>query len=368
MNSAGTRRRLSKEEHKDTLSQLATEIDKVVCQIGLDFGLKMIEELGKDGFAKLSKELSEMGKEDKDAQLYRTTDGKYKDVSADASYRQSGEKFAADVKASYPPNKQQQPVKTLLELLVCATADEASFKANVHQLGEASGAEVLLSDIKGSSLKGILRLMEKGILKALQNKLKTVDFSDIRDVLRAMLVCGNKDTDFDEDTAIAVKAQDAVYRCETLSARRSKCRLVGESKTEWRDELVNLEHTTGKHSLLVEVQIVRSKMLLQRASMGGHDGYDVSRGLRGLYEVCLANGYVDASDRKLSKEEQKKIDAIISKRDAMFEMFNLQIQAIRDGGGDVGSSAQAPTPSPSSSIPYLDDDDDSSDDSGDFEF
>lgn len=340
MNSAGTRHRLSKEEHKDTLSQLTTEIDKVVCQIGLDFGQKMIEEFGKDGFTKLSKELREMDSGSEDVQLYRSTDSKYKDASKDAAYRQSGENFAADVKSSYPPNEQQQPVKTLLELLVCATADEASFKANVHQLGEASGAEVLLSDIKGSSLKGILRLMEKGILKALQNKLKTVDFSDIRDVLRAMLVCGSKDTDFDEDTAIAVKAQDAVYRCETLSARRSKCRLVGESKTEWRDELVNLEHTTGKHSLLVEVQIVRSKMLLQRASMGGHDGYDVSRGLRGLYDVCLANGYVDVSDRKLSKEEQKRYDGLVARRDAMIEKinssFNLQLQAIRDGGGDVG--------------------------------
>eukprot|EP00729_Bicosta_minor_P012035 gene12035-2454_t len=172
-------------------------------------------------------------------------------------------------------------------------------------------------------------------------------------------------------TAIAVKARDAVYRCETLSARRSKCRLVGESKTEWRDELVNLEHTAGNHSLLVEIQIVRSKMLLQRASMGGHDGYDVSRGLRGLYEVCLANGYVDASDRKLSKEEQKKIDELVAKLDvhiSIVEKIKLQIQAIKDGGGDVVSSSQAPTPSPSSSIPYLDDDDDSSDDSGDFEF
>lgn len=341
----GSRHRLSREEHKDTLSQLATEFDEVVSQIGLDFGLKMVEDLGEDGFAQLSKELRELDKEDKDVQLYHTTDGKYKDVSEDAAYRQSGEEFAAALKESHPPHEQRQPAKTLLELLVFSTADEASFKANVKQLGETSGATVLFSDIKGSTLKGILRLMEKGILKAIKNKLKTVDFSDIRDVLRAMLVCGDDDTDFDEDTAIALKAQDAVYRCETLSARLSKCRVSGESKTGWRDELVNLEHMTGQYNLIVEVQIVRFRMLVQRASIGGHDGYNVSRGLRGLYEVCLERGYVDASNRKLSKEEQKRYDELLAKRDAidlqrdaMIEKIDLQIQAIKDGGGGGGKS------------------------------
>lgn len=78
-------------------------------------------------------------------------------------------------------------------------------------------------------------------------------------------------------------------------------------------------------------------MLIQRGAMGGHDGYDVSRGLRGLYEVCLANGYVDASDRKLSKGEQKKIDELVAKRDAMNGKIDLQIQAIKDGKSDSKS-------------------------------
>jgi len=345
--------KLSLEEHADTLTTLTTELDMIVNQIGLDFAKRMIKDLGQDGFDQLSEQLLEMDTGDKDVQLYRTTDSKYKDVSEDVTYRQGGEKFAADVNASHPPAEQRQPAKTLLELLVFATADEASFKKNVKQLGETSGAEVLLSDIKGSSLKGILRLMEKGILKAIKKQLKTVDYSDIRDVLRAMLVCGNKDTGFEEDTAIAVKAQAAVYQCDTLSARRSKCRLVGESTSEWRDELVNLKHTTGNHNLLVEIQIVRSKMLLQRESMGGHDGYDESRGLRGLYEACLDNGYLNrapassstGSGRQLSKKEQKKVDELIAKRDALaismekiatnMKKIDLQIQAIRDGDGEV---------------------------------
>ena len=75
--------------------------------------------------------------------------------------------------------------------------------------------------------------------------------------------------------------------------------------------------------------------------MGGHDGYDVSRGLRGLYEACLDNGYVNhatassstGSGRQLSKKEQKKVDELIAKREALVISINLQIQAIRDGDG-----------------------------------
>jgi hypothetical protein len=174
--------------------------------------------------------------------------------------------------------------------LVHATADEFKFKTQVEALGEVSGASVVLATIKGSSLKGILRLMEKAIIKAICQGRAEVDFSDIRDVLRAMLVCGAKHTTFEADTTIAVRAQAAVYGGTALPPRRSKCRLVGKSDTEWRDELINVEVTTGKHKLLGEIQIVRSKMLLQRESMGGHDGYDESRGLRGLLDACVASG------------------------------------------------------------------------------
>ena len=50
-----------------------------------------------------------------------------------------------------------------------------------------------------------------------------------------------------------------------------------------------------------------------------------------------SNGYVDASDRKLSKDEQKKIDELVAKRDAMNGKIDLQIQAIKDGKSDSKS-------------------------------
>jgi hypothetical protein len=290
---ADARNLLSRNEHKKSLAQLV-EFDRTVCHIGLETAKKYIETLGKAGAIELRKQVKQLDAGSKDAELYRTTDGKYRDAIGDEALRRRGVERAAAVKVSFPDD-QRQPVKTLLELLVFATADEFEFKTQVKALGAASGANVVLATIKGSSLKGIIRLMEKGIIKAIVQGWKDeVDFSDIRDVLRAMLVCGSNDssvrTSFEEDTAVASKVQDAVYGGKELPPRRSKCRLVGKSATEWRDELINVEITTGKHKLLGEIQIVRSKMLLQRESMGGHDGYDESRGLRGLLDACAASG------------------------------------------------------------------------------
>lgn len=318
-------RQLSADRNAEVLAQLAVELDAVVNQIGLDYGGKLVKALGKNGTAKLQQRLAQLDSGSNDAVLYRGVTSKYRAVAGNASYEQQGEERAAAVKAAYP-GPQRQPTKSLLRLLVYATADEEQFKAEVQKLSKSCGAKVKLATIKGSSLKGILRLMEKGILKAIINGWDAVDFSDIRDVLRAMLVCGNNGTSFADDTAIAVKAQAAVYGSEVLSARRSKFRLGGDSVTEWRDELVNPLLTSGKHRLLAEIQIVRSRMLIQRESMGGHDGYDESRGLRGLYDACVASGLGASS----SGDADKKLGALIAKRDAHVaaaKKLTLQIEA-----------------------------------------
>jgi hypothetical protein len=329
---------LSADDHKETLAQLA-EFDWGVSKIGLDCAKKYIQTLGKDGVAEVRNRLEELDAGSDDAALYKSTNHKYDGAAGDAEYRQGGVDRAAALKEDFP-GSQRQPYKTLLELLVFATADEAHFKMQVKFLGLACGSEVLLATIKGSSLKGILRLMEKAIIKAIVNDWDEVNFSDIRDVLRSMLVCGTSDTSFEDDTVVAVKAQETVYGGEALSPRRSKCRLRGKSITEWRDELINVEVTTGKYMLLGEIQIVRFKMLMQRETMGGHDGYDESRGLRGLLDATEKIFLSDEGDpqAKLSKKDLEKVRKLVARRDAAIkksakskakaEALNLKIQTI----------------------------------------
>jgi hypothetical protein len=98
---ADARDRLSLDEHKEAFAQLVG-FDRAVCRIGLDAAKKYIETLGKAGAAELRKRLTEFDVGSKDAELYRTTDGKYRDVEGDEALRQSGVKLAASVKAAFP--------------------------------------------------------------------------------------------------------------------------------------------------------------------------------------------------------------------------------------------------------------------------
>jgi hypothetical protein len=287
---------------KDTLRSLADRFDAEVSRILLRFTKRYIAKLGPSGAEAIRARLRILDDSSEDTKLYNATDNKYKKEKGDAAYRKSGESRAAAVKKAFP-GAQHQPCSTILEMMLYSSEDEQTFKAAVMKLGELTGAEVKLSDRKGTSLKGFLRLYEKALLKAVILGLDDVDFSMIYDVLRAMLVA--------PDTGVASKCQTAVYEGTELSPCRSKCRLVGESVTGWRDELINVKHVTGKYGLIGEIQIVRSKMLVQRETMGGHDGYDESRSLRGLLDACVASGH---SAKELTKKEEKALAKALAKR------------------------------------------------------
>eukprot|EP00729_Bicosta_minor_P001817 gene1817-14258_t len=293
-------------EMQDTVKTLASRFDAVIADINLRAAYKYVDKLGVSGAQAIHAQLQAWDDSSDDTKLYNATTSKLAKEKGNAAYLKGGEKFAAAVKKAHP-GVQHQPFTTLLEVLVFSAADEESFKSAVLQIGAATGAEVKLSERKGSSLKGFLRLYEKALLKAVILGLDHVDFSLVYDVLRAMLVAPT--------TEVAVKAQAAVYGGKQLPPCRSKCRLVGESVTGWRDELVNVKHATGKHGLIGEIQIVRSKMLLQRETMGG---------LRGLHDACVARGH---GSRQLAKKEQKALDKLLAKSKKITEKKNKAIAA-----------------------------------------
>lgn len=320
-------RTLAKKEMAGTLKKLSRQFDDKVSSMLFEFTKKYVEKLRSSGGAEaIGSRVQKMDDGSDDVQLYNATDSKYRKEADDAAYREAGAASAAALKKKIPVPP-SQPFTTLLENMVFSLAGEQTFKEKVIKIGLETGAEVKLSDRKGSSLKGFLRLYEKALLKAVSLDLEYVDFSKIFDVLRAMLVA--------HSTAVAAKAQKAVYNSEMLQPCRSKCRLGGDSVTGWRDELINVKHAVGEYGLIGEIQIVRSKMLLQRETMGGHDGYDESRSLRGLYEACIASagagGIRPAKEmpseaqqggggakalpaRELSKKEQKALTKLLAKR------------------------------------------------------
>ena len=311
--------KLTKKKAKATLNTIVQRFDKVVSSMLLQFTYQYVKKLGSSGGAEaLKARLQTLDDTSDDVKLYLHTDKKLRKKAGDAGLRKTGVARAAAVKKAHP-DAPRQPVSTVLEMIVSATEKEQAFKTAVIELGKASGAEVQLSDIKGSSLKGLLRLFEKALLKAVILGLDHVDFSLIYDLLRAMLVA--------PDTAVAAKAQTAVYDGTVLVPCRWKCRLEGKSVTGWRDELVNV----FLDGFIGEIQIVRSEMLVQRDTMGGHDGYDESRSLRGLYEACATKQQV----KELTAKEQKALAKLLAKRKkaiaacvAILAKVDPQIEAI----------------------------------------
>ena len=323
--------KLAEDGMQATLTTLSQHFDAVVNRILLEHVSKYIAALGSSGAAKIKARLRGLDDDSDDVLLYRATDNKYAKEKDDAAYRKGGAERAAAVKKAYPDG-QQQPCTSMLELMVFSLQEEAYFKAEMTKLGELCGAEVKFSDRKGSSLKGLLRLYEKALLKAVVLGADSVSFALIFDVLRAMMVAST--------TAIAAKAQAVVCGGTSLLACRYKCRLLGKSISEWRDELINVLLTAGAHKLVGEIQIVRSKMLLQREAMGGHDGYDESRGLRGLYEACVALGHGsdDTEEEPTSNEDfdgfgtedlgGTAVEKLMAKRDRAIELAESEAAKI----------------------------------------
>jgi hypothetical protein len=335
--------KLAADGMEHTVDNLADGFDAVVSRMLLRFTKEYIAKLGPSGAEAIRARLRLLDDSSDDTKLYIATDNKYKKEKGDAAYRRTGVTFASELKKNFPDD-QHQPCSTILKMMLYSSEDEQTFKAAVLKIGEQTGAAVKLSDRKGSSLKGLLRLYEKALLKAVILKRDNLDFSIIYDVLRAMLVA--------PDTDVASKCQVAVYEGEELLPCRSKCRLGGKSVDGWRDELINAWHTTGRHRLIGEIQIVRSKMLLQRETMGGHDGYDASRSLRGLYDACVASGHVKElskiDEKALAKAEKKKrkIKQAIAKSETKFKSLlkkvNLQIQSITGAPPDEVIFAEFP--------------------------
>ena len=166
-------------EMQDTVKTLASRFDAVIADINLRAAYKYVEKLGVSGAQAIYAQLQAWDDSSDDTKLYNATTSKLAKEKGNAAYLKGGEKFAAAVKKAHP-GVQHQPFTTLLEVLVFSAADEESFKSAVLKIGAATGAEVKLSERKGSSLKGFLRLYEKALLKAVILGLDHVDFSLVR--------------------------------------------------------------------------------------------------------------------------------------------------------------------------------------------
>ena len=129
-------------------------------------------------------------------------------------------------------------------------------------------------NIRQPAMKGIYRVLEKGVFKYNAESTDELELGQVRDLVRGGII----DLTMRGLGVIAqyILASDEVTVC------RVKDRFNEPSPAGWADLMVNfyLNDDPGKH--MCEVQLIHFKMLSQRTTQEGHDAYNV-------YRVCCVD-------------------------------------------------------------------------------
>ena len=118
-------------------------------------------------------------------------------------------------------------------------------------------------------MKGIYRVLEKGVFKYNDDTTEDLDFSRVQDLVRGGII----DTTMQGLSAIT----NYIHASNEVTVCRVKDRFNYPSPSGWTDLMVNfyLNDDPGKH--VCEVQLIHFKMLSQRTTQEGHDGYNIYR-------------------------------------------------------------------------------------------
>ena len=160
----------------------------------------------------------------------------------------------------------------LIELYNSGRAAYGLFHAFIAKAAKASATAYVYKthdNTRQPGMKGIYRVLEKGVFKYDNESTEDLELGQVRDLVRggiidlAMQGLG--------DIAQYILASDEVTVC------RVKDRFNDPSPAGWTDLMVNfyLNDDPGKH--VCEVQLIHFKMLSQRTTQEGHDGYNIYR-------------------------------------------------------------------------------------------
>ena len=118
-------------------------------------------------------------------------------------------------------------------------------------------------------MKGIYRVLEKGVFKYNENLTDDLDLSQVRDLVRGGII--------DLTMRGLSKVARYILESDAVTICRVKDRFNNPSPAGWTDLMVNfyLNDDPGKH--VCEVQLIHFKMLSQRTTQEGHDAYNIYR-------------------------------------------------------------------------------------------
>ena len=159
---------------------------------------------------------------------------------------------------------------SLFDLYDSGRAAYHRFHAFVARAAEASdGAYVYTSHDRLPRMKGIYRVLEKGIFKYNRDWTQDLDLGQVRDLVRGGII----DTTMQGLQAVA----EYIHKSSEVTVCRIKDRFNQPSGAGWTDLMINfyLNDDPGKH--VCEVQLMHFKMYSQRTTQEGHGAYNIFR-------------------------------------------------------------------------------------------
>merc|ERR1712032_1341513 len=118
-------------------------------------------------------------------------------------------------------------------------------------------------------MKGIYRVLEKGVFKYNDDPTGALDLGQVRDLVRGSII---------DLTMLGLASIGAhILASDKVTVCRVKDRFNNPSAAGWTDMLVNFyfNDDPGKH--VCELQLIHFKMLSQRTTQEGHGAYNVFR-------------------------------------------------------------------------------------------
>ena len=158
-------------------------------------------------------------------------------------------------------------------------------------------------------MKGIYRVLEKGIFKYARDLTGDLDLSKVRDLVRGGII----------DLSMKGLAAIAAFLLESkeVTVCRVKDRFNKPSSAGWTDCMLNFHFNDDPNKHVCEVQLIHFKMLSQRTTQEGHNAYNIFR-------VWGDSNYRDHIERCLSQQRHHSCHTMcVSHRIRVFPIIHV---------------------------------------------
>merc|ERR1712032_1731038 len=150
-------------------------------------------------------------------------------------------------------------------------------------------------------IKGIYRVLEKGLFKYNDDPMGALDLSQVRDLVRGGII--------DLTMLGLATIGEYILASDKVTVCRVKDRFNNPSAAGWTDMLVNFYFNDDPVKHVCELQLIHFKMLSQRTTQEGHGAYNVFRAASELLaKTHSSRRRLSSSQHSSSSSSMRRLD------------------------------------------------------------